>query len=359
MIVLGIETSCDETAAAVVRDARDVLSNVVASQHDLHVEYGGVVPEIASRAHAEKLLGIVRESVRAAGVTLRDIEGVSVTGTPGLIGALVVGVAGAKAFAWSLGVPIVGVDHVHAHLYSAFLRGPSATLAPASLADSFPALGLVASGGHTSMYSMGSPIDIERIGSTIDDAVGEAFDKAGVLLGLPYPGGPALDRLARSHGANDRAHDFPVSRLSRDSLDFSFSGLKTSMLYAVRGVPGAREGADATPPLTDERRRDLAASFQRAAVGALMLKIRRAIESAERPYRSLIVGGGVTANSRLRMELSELGARTNMAVHIPPMEYCVDNAAMIAGLGGYMLSRGIRSDLGLSAQPTTRRAAAR
>lgn len=344
MLVLGIETSCDETAAALVRDGRVVLSSVIASQHTLHEEYAGVVPEIASRAHVEQMLPVVREALAQAGVGLGMIDAVSVGNRPGLIGSLLVGVAAAKALSWSLGKPLIGVDHVHAHLYSGLLTRESAPDPPSRQ----PALGLVVSGGHTSLYRIDSWREIKRLGATIDDAAGEAFDKAATILGLPHPGGPNLDRLARTPGANDRAVDLPISRLSRESLDFSFSGLKTALLYAARGVPGSRSAPP--PPLDDARRADLAACFQRAVVEALMLKVRRALEAMPTP-RVLLTGGGVTRNSRLRGALESLRAE-GVEVRLPAPEDCMDNAAMIAGLGGELLRLGAASDLMLQAEPT-------
>lgn len=346
MLILGIETSCDETAAAVVEDALRVRSSVVASQEDLHREYGGVVPEIASRAHERAILPVVREAVARAGVTLGEIDAVAVGHRPGLIGSLLVGVSAAKALAWSLGAPLVGVDHVHAHLHAAMLG-----VAQDEFAGAFPALGLVVSGGHSSIYRVDGPTELTRLGATIDDAVGEAYDKVATILGLDYPGGPALDRLAGEPGADDHAYDFPVSRLARDSLDFSFSGLKTAVLYAVRGVPGRDEPRE-PGELTDAQRRDIAASFQRAACRAVVLKLERAFASVP-GARSLIVGGGVSANSRLRAELGELAERRGVTLRIPDMRYCVDNGAMIAGLGAVLLGRGERAGLDLEAVPTT------
>ena len=356
MLVLGIETSCDETAAAVVRDGC-VLSSVVASQTELHEQYGGVVPELASRAHLERIMPIVSRAIADAGVTLREVEGVAVGNRPGLIGSLLVGVASAKALAWSLSVPLIGVDHVHAHLFAGMLGRASANGAGASGAASieFPALGLVVSGGHTSLYLVRSWTHLTRLGATIDDAMGEAFDKAAVILGLPFPGGPNLDALAQTPGANDRAVELPVSRLGTESLDFSFSGLKTAMLYEVRGVPGKLDGAP--PAMTDARRADLAASFQRAAVKAAIVKLERAIERGPRDaggaYRAIIAGGGVTANSRLRRELAELAKKRGLPLVIPAMNLCVDNAAMISGLGEVKLEAGERSGWELAAAPTT------
>jgi len=388
-LILGIESSCDETAASVVRcNARGtiVLSNVIASQNELHAEYRGVVPEIASRAHAERLLPVVREAVSCAGVNLSQVGAVAVGHRPGLIGCLLVGVAGAKAVAWSLGVPIVGVDHVQAHLYAACLNttetdetdnggaahqavsafgGEHARITPPMLprdeftpGPAFPAIGLVVSGGHTSLYRCESPTRIVRLGRTIDDAVGEAYDKVAAILGLPFPGGPSVDRLAAS--GDSHAIDLPISRLTPTSLDFSFSGLKTAVLYAYKGVPVSRSGKPPQPnssPAPTYSKADIAASFQRAAVDALILKLNRALETHP-DCRSLLVGGGVSANSRLRSELVRLAQQHTsgaLDVRVPAMEYCLDNAAMIAGLGWHVLKdRGWVGDpLSFAANPTS------
>ncbi len=344
MLVLGLETSCDETAAAVVDARRRILSSVVASQTDLHAEYAGVVPEIASRAHTERILPVVRESLAEAGVGLGMLSAIAVGHRPGLIGSLVVGVSAAKALAWALSRPLIGVDHVHAHLYAGALDTDDAPL--------FPALGLVVSGGHTSLFELPNWLSPRRLGGTIDDAMGEAYDKAAAILDVPFPGGPNLDRLAAT--GNDRAVDLPVSRLGKDSLDFSFSGLKTALLYAARGVPGERAPAP-PPPLDDRRRADLAASFQRAASRAIIIKLERALEHASQRgvrYASLITGGGVTANSRLRSELATFAASDGLRLILPPMHLCVDNAAMIAGLAHEALRAGTTSDLTLRAVPT-------
>lgn len=344
MITLGIESSCDETAASVVRDGGVVLSSVVSSQYDLHAEYAGVVPEIASRAHVERLLPVVREALAQAGVGLGMIDAVAVGHRPGLIGCLLVGVSGAKALALSLGKPLIGVDHVHAHLYSGVLDSTEGV--------AFPALGLVMSGGHTAMFRLDSWERVTRLGGTIDDAIGEAYDKVATVLGLPHPGGPNLDRLARSEGADERAFDLPVSRMGSDSLDLSFSGLKTSVLYAVRGVPNARDPEKMAQPMTDKRRADIAASFQRAACRAIVVKLGRAMEVGA-GVRTLLVGGGVSANSRLREELGTFAAARGLKLVIPPLGYCMDNAAMIAGLGATLLKAGRASGMGLQAEPTT------
>ncbi|MFN0132561.1 MAG: tRNA (adenosine(37)-N6)-threonylcarbamoyltransferase complex transferase subunit TsaD [Phycisphaerales bacterium] len=382
MLILGIESSCDETAAAIVEDGRLIRSSVIASQHDLHAEFRGVVPELASRAHAERILPIIRAALRDANVSLADLDAIAVGNRPGLIGSLLVGVAAAKALAWALDSPLIAVDHVHAHLYSGLLQPPAAAIASStfqhSLDDSlplspphllnsspahvhFPSLGLVVSGGHTSLYRLDSPTSLRRIGSTIDDALGEAFDKAATILGLPYPGGPNLDRLAQTPGANPRAHEFPISRLAPDSLDFSFSGLKTSLLYRVRGLPepgGVFTRDHAALSLAD--RADLAASFQHAAVKAVIIKIERALDRwpslapAGNPSpRALLVGGGVCANSSLRNELARLTNARGLRLVLPPLSLCVDNAAMIAGLAFHLHAAGQIADLDLQAYPAT------
>ncbi|MCA9274821.1 MAG: tRNA (adenosine(37)-N6)-threonylcarbamoyltransferase complex transferase subunit TsaD [Phycisphaerales bacterium] len=350
MIVLGIESSCDETAASVVIDGREVRSSIVASQYELHEEFGGVVPEIASRAHEQHILPVVRDAIAQAGITQADIDLIAIGHRPGLIGSLLVGLSAAKALSWSLGVPLVGVDHVHAHLYAGMLGRDE---------PQYPALGLVVSGGHTSIYELRSALKVKRLGTTIDDAIGEAFDKVASILGLGHPGGPQIDALAREPGANDRSFDFPVSRLGKDSLDFSYSGLKTAVLYEAKGKPAppALPGKDPlpkpeVPELTPERMRDIAASFQRAAVRALTIKLDRAIERID-GCQTLIVGGGVSANTLVRSKMHEFAGAHGLELIIPQIGYCVDNAAMIAGLGERLFSSGQADDLTLSAVPTT------
>jgi N6-L-threonylcarbamoyladenine synthase len=304
------------------------------------------------------------------------IDAIAVGHRPGLIGSLLVGVAAAKALAWSLGKPLVGVDHVEAHLYSGMLgevgtqagrhAGTQGEAEGTSRRGLFPALGLVVSGGHTAMYHMQSWDSISRIGSTIDDALGEAYDKAATIMDIPYPGGPNLDRLACEPGARDDAFELPVSRLSPASLDFSFSGLKTAVLYTVRGVPGERSSRGPVE-MTPQARRDLAASFQKAASRAIVMKLERAIahaagESAApghapgpAAYRTLFAGGGVTLNSRLRTELAALAARHNLALRLPLPPYCMDNAAMIGGLAFERLRSGRVDTLSLQATPIATR----
>lgn len=353
MLILGIETSCDETAAAVVEDGTRVRSNIIATQHDLHARYAGVVPEIASRAHIERITPVIREALREAGAAHGDLHAIAVGHRPGLIGSLLVGVSAAKALAWSLRIPIIGVDHVLAHLHAGLLDAPPI---------GYPAMGLVVSGGHTSMFLVRGPLDASLLGKTIDDAAGEAYDKAATILKLGYPGGPLIDRLAQR--GDDRAHDFPVTMLGPDSLDFSFSGLKTALLYAVRGQPVGRGGearleGDASQ-LTDAEKADFAASFQRAAVAAIIKKLTRAHAAHYSHYsglspifRSLLVGGGVSANTRLRAALTEFAAAHDLDLRLPKPEYCLDNAAMIAGAAAARFAAGQFDDWSLAASTLT------
>ena len=345
-LILGIETSCDETAAAVVHGGTTVLSSVIASQHDLHEEFQGVVPEIASRAHAERILPVVRAAVAEAGVAMRDLTGIAVGNRPGLIGSLLVGVGAAKALAWSLGVPLVGVDHVQAHLYAGLMN---AAAAPAVPAVEFPALGLVVSGGHTSLFLMQSPVDVAIVGATIDDAIGEAYDKVASMLGLGFPGGPAVDRLAQAGDA--RRFSLPVSTLGRESLDFSFSGLKTAVRYAAFGVPKRDEIARvAHDRLSEVDRRDLCAAFQHAAIRAVETKIGRAFTRFPQ-VRTLLIGGGVSANSLLRERMSCLVGQVRVV--LPSVGLSLDNGAMIAGLGTQLLESGCAGTLSLGAFPNS------
>jgi N6-L-threonylcarbamoyladenine synthase len=355
MLILGIESTCDETAAALVADGWDVRSNVVATQVELHAKYRGVVPEIASRAHIENLLPVLAEAFESRDEFRRmkdevgakpagsssfilppsSLDAIAVAHRPGLVGSLLVGVTAAKTLAWALGKPLVGVDHVHAHLYSVMLE----TNQP----PAFPAVGLVCSGGHTALYRVGSWLDVELIGSTMDDAVGEAYDKVAALLGLGYPGGPVLDKLAEQGDPN--AVKLPRTLLGRESLDFSFSGLKTAVLYHVRGVPtkGVPLGAMPRRTLSEQDLRDVAASFQAACVDVITEKLRRGVRGIG--AKSVVVGGGVSANRGLRAAL----ARFHRPVHFPPMRYCTDNAAMSAGLAHVLLDAGRTSALDLDA----------
>jgi N6-L-threonylcarbamoyladenine synthase len=303
-VILGIETSCDETAAALVTEDGEVRANVVASQADLHARYGGVVPEVASRRHLELVTPVVREALHEAAVELGAVDRVAVTQGPGLIGALLVGLAAAKAIAWSRRLPLVPVDHLHGHVASLYLR-------PDPLEPPFVCL--LASGGHTLLLDVRAHGRHTILGTTIDDAAGEAFDKGARLLGLGYPGGAAIDRLARE--GDPSVYEFPVARVP--GLDFSFSGLKTALLYAVRGL---------TPEELERRRADLAASYQRAIVRALVERVRAAAERTGAEQIAIV--GGVAANSELRAALPEAKAA--------PLPLCTDNAAMIASAARFV-----------------------
>jgi N6-L-threonylcarbamoyladenine synthase len=302
-LILGIETSCDETAAAVVTEEGEILANVVSSQADLHARFGGVVPEVASRRHLELVVPVVREALERAGAGLEDVERVAVTRGPGLIGALLVGVSAAKALAWARRVPLVPVDHLQGHVASLYLE-------PEPLDPPF--LCLLASGGHTMLLDVRERGASTLLGTTLDDAAGEAFDKGARLLGLGYPGGAAIDRLARE--GDPESFPFPVARVP--GLDFSFSGVKTALLYAVRGL-GEEEA--------ERRRADLAASYQRAIVSALVRRTREA--ARQLGVERVAIVGGVAANSELRASLPEAAAA--------PLALCTDNAAMIASAARY------------------------
>jgi N6-L-threonylcarbamoyladenine synthase len=348
-LILGIESSCDESAASIVRDGRQVLSNVVASQHDLHAKFGGVVPEIASRAHIERMLPVINEALDAASVRLEDVDAIAVGNRPGLIGSLLVGVAAAKALAWSLGKPLIGVDHLRAHLYAAALDEGEIT---------YPALGLVISGGHSALYTLAGPNDLELIGSTIDDAVGEAYDKVAAIMQFGFPGGPIVDKRARE--GDPKSTRFPRTLLGKESLDFSFSGLKTAVLYKVRGHPQGKGRETSFPrdasALSDQEKNDVAAAFQAAAVDVLFAKVERALVQqrvAGAPPQSLVIGGGVSANSAVRARAEQFGKDYDVPVCIPKMGYCVDNAAMIAGLAHHAYVAQRFDDLTLEALATT------
>jgi N6-L-threonylcarbamoyladenine synthase len=316
-LILGIESTCDETAAAIVGDGVRVRSNAIATQFQLHARYRGVVPEIASRAHIENILPVIREALATAQCALDEVDAIAIAHRPGLIGSLLIGVTAAKTLAWAIGKPLIAIDHIHAHLYSVLLDQPAAV--------EFPAVGLVCSGGHTALYALRSWNDVTLIGSTIDDAVGEAYDKVAAMLDLPYPGGPVLDRLAAE--GDPARFRFPRSLLGRESLDFSFSGIKTAVLYHVRGIPG--KPARACPP-DEQEIRDIAASFQTACVDVMIAKIQRA--AGRIGARSILIGGCVSANRGLRHAMQSAA----LPVFFPRPAYCTDNAAMTAGLAHVM-----------------------
>jgi N6-L-threonylcarbamoyladenine synthase len=313
MFFLSLETSCDETAAAVFTEEPAILSSVIASQTDLHARFGGVVPEVAARAHLQRLLPVIDEALKKADVTLDRLGCIAVHHTPGLVGALLIGVSAAKMLAVALGVPLIGVNHIEAHIYAARL---------AAGRDIFPCVGLVVSGGHTALFDCPTPLEFKLLGGTIDDAAGEAFDKVASILHLGFPGGPAVEREAA--GGDPAAFRLPRSFLRDERLDFSFSGLKTAVLYAVQGQDRSKP-ADIGP---GQRRADLAASFQQAVVDVLVEKARQALRQTG--SRRLAVGGGVAANRALRGALENMVSRESAELFIPPLTLCTDNAAMAA-----------------------------
>jgi N6-L-threonylcarbamoyladenine synthase len=315
MNVLGIETSCDETSAAVVKDGVYVLSNIVASSLKEHAKFGGIIPEIASRRQMEVIHAVVEESLTKANVTFDDIDAIAVTRSPGLIGSLLVGLCFARGLARVLNKPLIEVDHIKAHVYANFLRLPTQDYDPY---PTLPAVGLVVSGGHTSLFKVADATDFKLIGQTRDDAAGEAFDKVARILNLGYPGGPVIDKLAKQ-GVNTEIK-FPAADL-KGSSDFSFSGTKTAVLYYAR-----RHEKDSNFSAAQ-----VAYSFQESVTNVLTLKSLEACRKAG--IKTLLVGGGVAANLTLRTKLLEQGPKEGIAVHFPPMSLCLDNAAMIAGLG--------------------------
>jgi len=325
MLVLGIETSCDETAAAVVADGFVLRSNVIASQVALHRRFGGVVPELASRKHIERLLPVIDEALETAGLNIAQIEGLAVTRGPGLVGALTVGVAAAKAIAVARELPFVGVNHIEGHIYAAFLSEPDVA---------FPVLALIVSGAHADLIVMRDHGDYEILGRSRDDAAGEAFDKVARAMGLGYPGGPEIDRLGKE--GNPRGVPLPLP-MAGESWEFSFSGVKTAALRALRG----HEGDTAFL-------RDLAASLQRVIVEVLVRKTLGAA-AVVRP-KTMVVAGGVAANSRLRREMEQACADANLRLVIPPPILCTDNGGMIAAAGWRRLTAGERSPLNLAAE---------
>lgn len=334
MKVLTIETTCDETAAAVVTDDLRVLAAVVASQDDLHQRYGGVVPEIASRAHVERIVPVIDQTLKQAGLALSDLDAIAVAVMPGLSGSLLIGLTAAKTLAALCDLPLVAIDHLQAHIYACRI---------ASGRDVFPCIGLIASGGHSNIYRCAGPLDFSPIGATIDDAAGEAFDKVACLLGLSYPGGPAIQRAAE-RGDRTR-YQFPRPLLADKSrLDFSFSGLKTAVRYRVMG-PGKQTDS---PRLDEQEIADIAASFQEAVIDCLVGKCEQAVSQSG--FETLCVGGGVAANARFRERLESSANEHGFHLHIPPLKLCTDNAVMGA-IAVERLKAGLTESLDLDISP--------
>ena len=332
--ILGIETSCDETAAAVVADGRIVKSSVVASQTKLHEKYGGVVPEIASRAHTEKIYPVLTEAMVQANVVRDDIDAIAIANQPGLTIALVVGVTAAKTLSFAWQKPLIAINHLHAHLQSAMLSENNPQL---------PAVALIVSGGHTCLYDYCSPLEPKLLGSTIDDAAGEAFDKVATILKLSYPGGPSIEKAAEK--GNPNAIKFPRSMLGRDSLDFSFSGIKTAVLYYCRGQD--MKGENKVDSMSARQIADIAASFQAAVIDVLVKKTQRAAKKIG--ARTILLGGGVAANNRLRTALQKMSDSDvpPKKLLVAPKQYCTDNAVMVASLAYYKFKAGLFADLTL------------
>ncbi|HBQ21185.1 MAG: tRNA (adenosine(37)-N6)-threonylcarbamoyltransferase complex transferase subunit TsaD [Deltaproteobacteria bacterium GWA2_38_16] len=330
MYVLGIETSCDETSAAVIKDGTQLLSNIVASQDELHEPYGGVVPELASRCHIEKIESIVDLSLEKASISLEDINGIAVTSGPGLVGSLVVGLSYAKALSYAKKIPFYGVNHLEAHLHAIFLEKKI----------EYPFIGLLVSGGHTSLYDIRGVGNYTLLGSTVDDACGEAFDKVAKILGLGYPGGRKIDEIAKK--GNAKAILFPRPRLKEDDLNFSFSGLKTAVLNYCQKLGKS---------LSEVERNDIAASFQETVVETLLQKSLKALEKMQ--YPKLVIAGGVAANSRLRAAFQHMSKEKNIELFIPSLKLCTDNAAMVGALGYHYLVAGQKAPFSLNAYATT------
>ncbi len=336
MIILGIETSCDETSASVVEDGIKVHSNIVASQQELHSRFGGVVPEVACRAHTDTIITVIDKAVTEANIKLSDIDAISVANTPGLIGALLIGLTTAKTLSWLLGIPLITINHLHAHIYASKIEHEDID---------YPAISLVVSGGHTSLFLTQSETRHTQVGGTIDDAAGEAFDKVGKILGLGYPAGPEIDTISKK--GNGKAILFPRSYLKKDSLDFSFSGVKTAVLYHCLGQDSKNTGE--MPELKDREIADLAASFQEAVVDVLVNKT--IFAATKFTARSIILGGGVACNSRLRQRLADAAKQRDIPLYYPSKKLCMDNAAMVAGLAYHKYDEEAFSGLEVEAMP--------
>ena len=340
--ILGIETSCDETAAAVVRNGTEVLANVLSSQIELHQKYGGVVPEIASRAHIEKIYPIIDQAIKQSGLDSSCIDAVAIANQPGLTVALVVGITAAKTLALVWEKPLIAINHIHAHLQSAMME--TNDLQHRQVSCGLPAVAIVVSGGHTSLYECENILEPRLLGSTIDDAAGEAFDKVATILNLPYPGGPSIEKAAKD--GNPDTIDFPRTMLAKDSLDFSFSGLKTAVLYHCCGKD--MKGENRIGKMSQKEVADIAASFQAAVVDVLVKKTRMAADKIG--AKTILLGGGVGANTLLRQELEKMAQQSGRKMLIAPKKYCTDNAVMVASLGYYKYKAGLFADMTLEAK---------
>ena len=332
--ILGIETSCDETAASIVRNGNEVLSSVVASQIEIHRPFGGVVPEIASRAHMEKIYPVVDKAIKDAQIDIEDIDAVAIANQPGLVISLIVGVTAAKTLSLMWNKPLIAINHVHAHLQSAMIEAKELQL---------PAVALIVSGGHTNLYDCETALNLKLLGTTIDDAAGEAFDKVAKILDLPYPGGPSIQKMAEK--GNPKAIRFPRSMLDKDSLDFSFSGIKTAVLYHCLGQD--MKGENQVGNMSEQEIADIAASFQAAVVEVLTKKTALAAEKVG--AKSVLLGGGVAANSVLRGSLEDMCRSKGLKLLVAPLKYCTDNAVMVASLAYHKYEAGIFADLSLEA----------
>ncbi len=332
LTILGVESTCDETACSIVRNGRDLVASVISSQIEIHKPYGGVVPEIASRKHVENIIPVLDECFTQAGTSLDQIDGVAVSYGPGLVGALLTGISVAKAIAWSLDIPLLGVNHIEGHIFANFLTHKD--LQP-------PFLALIVSGGHSHIVYVKDYLKYEIIGKTRDDAAGEAFDKTARVLGLGYPGGPLIDKMAKE--GNDTAFDFPKTKFSDNPYDFSFSGIKTAVINQINSMKMKGQSY---------RVEDVAASFQKAVVDVL---VRNTIEAAkEIGMKTVCLAGGVSANSLLRKTMEEEGQKSGIQVYYPDLVYCTDNAAMVAATGYYYYMNEKFSDLTLNAVPNLR-----